>query len=78
MPGLGITSLPLENEKFDSEYKELLDQDVVCIKSICDTKERHMTPVTEQEVQKAMNRLKNNKAVDSMGLSSEHLKLGGS
>ena len=48
-----------------------MDQDVECIKSICEMEERHITPVTEDEVHKALNRLKNNKAVDSVGLCSE-------
>ena len=70
-------ALPMENEKFDSEYKDLVDQDVECIESICEMEERHITPITEDEVHQALNRLKNNKAVDSVGLCSEHLMFGG-
>ena len=33
--------------------------------------------ITEKEVVDAMRTLKNNKAVDSLGLTSEHFKLGG-
>ena len=69
--------MPLTNENFDDEYKELVDQDIESIITICVTEEREINPVTEEEVQKALSRLKNNKAMDSMGLCSEHLKLGG-
>ena len=71
---------PLQNENFDDEYKELVDQDIEHvdqdiehIHSICATAERHINPVLQTEVQKALAKLKNNKAIDSMGLCSEHL-----
>ena len=67
-------ALPLTNENFDDEYKELVDQDIESIITICETEEREINPVTEEEVQKALSRFKNNKAMDSMGLCSEHLK----
>ena len=66
----------LTNENFDDEYKELVDQDIENIITICEPDEREINPVTE-EVQKTLSRLKNNKAMDSMGLCSGHLKLGG-
>ena len=36
-----------------------------------------MNPVTESEVATALKRLNNNKAVDIMGLTSEHFKITG-
>ena len=36
-----------------------------------------MEPVTESEVATALKRLNNNKAVDIMGLTSEHFKIAG-
>ena len=68
---------PLQNEKFDSDYKRLVDMDIESISNICEGESKHITPITEKEVQKALNKLKNNKAMDSMGLCSEHLKIGG-
>ena len=70
-------ALPLQNEKFDSDYKRLVDMDIESISNICEGESKHITPITEKEVQKALNKLKNNKAMDSMGLCSEHLKIGG-
>ena len=72
-----ILALPLQKENFDKEYKELVDQDIESIQSICEAAERPVKPVTQEEVQKTLNKLKNNKAMDSMGLCSEHLNLGG-
>ena len=70
-------ALPLENENFDNEYKLLVDMDIESITAICEAESKSIDPVTEQEVTKALRKLKNNKAADSMGLCSEHLKLGG-
>ena len=72
-----ILALPQQKENFDKEYKELVDQDIESIQSICEAAERPVKPVTQEEVQKTLNKLKNNKAMDSMGLCSEHLNLGG-
>ena len=69
--------LPLEREKFDNEYKQLVDMDVESITAICEAESKNIDLVTEQEVIKALGKLKNNKATNSMGLCSEHLKLGG-
>ena len=68
---------PLQNEKFDSEHKKLVDRDVACIKSICETENKEISPLQVEEVRRAIGKLKNNKAADVMGLTSEHLKLGG-
>ena len=67
----------MANENFDNEYKLLVDMDIESITAICEAEIKNIDPVTEQEVIKALLKLKNNKAADSMGLCSEHLKLGG-
>ena len=61
-------ALPLENENFDSEYKKLVDMDIDSITAICEAESNKIDPVTEDEVRKALSKLKNNKAVDTMGL----------
>ena len=65
----------MENENFVNEYKLLVDMDIGSITVICEDESKNIDPVTEQEVIKALLKLKNNKAADSMGLCSEHLKL---
>ena len=70
-------ALPLQKESFDSEYKSLVDMDVESIANICEMESKSISPITEEEVKRAFNKLKNNKAMDSMGLCSEHLKTGG-
>ena len=47
------------------------------IEAICEAESNKIDPVAEDEVRKALSKLKNNKAADTMGLCSEHLKLGG-
>ena len=70
-------ALPLENENFDNEYKLLVDMDIESITAICEAESKNIDPLTEQEATKALRKLKNNKAADSIGLCGEHLKLGG-
>ena len=47
-----------------------------CIASICNSENRGTECITVQEVKQALKKLKNNKAADTMGLTSEHLKFG--
>ena len=68
---------PFESDKFDKKYKEMVDPDVNSISMICEAEDRPISPIREKEVSAAMKRLKNNKSVDVMGLTSEHFKLGG-
>ena len=68
---------PLENTKFDKEYKQMVDLDVEAIEILCREESSPMDPVMETEVASALKRMNNNKAADIMGLTSEHLKLAG-
>ena len=65
------------NENFDSQYKEQVDNDIECIKSICETDPKQIISINIDEVQRMPSKLKNNKAADAMGLTSEHFKFGG-
>ena len=47
------------------------------IVSICEMESQLIEHITEKEVFAGMRRLKNNKAMDSLALTSEHLKLDG-
>ena len=68
---------PSENESFDRDYKAQVDADIDHIVSICEMESQPIEHITEKEVVDAIRRLKNNKAMDSLGLTSEHFKLGG-
>ena len=46
---------------FDDEYKELVQQDVESIKSICEAEERQINLVAEEEVQQVLNKQKTTK-----------------
>ena len=50
---------------------------MMAIAATCETEGRPIPPVQLKEVHAAMKRLKNNKAADIMGLTSEHFKMGG-
>ena len=67
----------LQNNRFDSQYKEQVNDDIDCLKSICQKEAKQIRAIQAEEVQKALRKLKNNKAADAMGLTSEHLKLAG-
>ena len=49
---------PMENDRFDSEYKEMVDLDVMAIAATCETEGRPIPPVQLKEVHAAMKRLK--------------------
>ena len=66
-----------ENDSFDRDYKAQVDADIDHILSICEMESQPNEHITEKEVVDAMRRLKNNKAMDSLGLTIEHFKLGG-
>ena len=68
---------PSENDSFDRDYKEQVDADIDHIVSICEMESQPIEHITEKEVVDAIRRLKNNKVMHSLGLSSEHFKLGG-
>ena len=68
---------PLEIEKFDKEYKEMIDLDIDAISLLCLAEDRPIATIREKEVAKAMKILNNNKAVNVIGLTSVHSKLGG-
>ena len=68
---------PQENPNFDNDYKEMVDQDIEIIEMLCQEENSPMDPVTVAEVTSALKRLNNNKAVDIMGLTSEHFKMAG-
>ena len=55
----------------------MIDLDIDAISLLCLAEDRPIATIREKEVAKAMKRLNNNKAVDVMGLTSEHFKLGG-
>ena len=65
---------PLQNENFDSQYKEQVDSDIECIKSVCETDSKQITPTKTDEVQRTLSKLKHNKAADSMGLTTAAFK----
>ena len=68
---------PLQNERFDSKYKDQVEKDIVSISSICENDPNPIALIETDEVQRAIGKLKNNKAADTIGLTSEHLKHGG-
>ena len=68
---------PLENPRFDQSYKQLVDAYIDAIENQCKEERSPMEPVTESEVATALKRLNDFKAVDIMGLISEHFKIAG-
>ena len=68
-------SQPKENPKFDEQYKSEVEFDVNVIESICSAQGKPVDPVSNDEIQKVIANLKNNKAADYMGLCAEHFKM---
>ena len=72
-----ILATPQENPRFDEEYKQMVDLDIDVIELLCREEESPISPVSQTEVTSALKKLNNNKAVEIIGLSSEHFKLAG-
>ena len=49
---------PLESDKFNKKYKEMVDLGVNSISMLCEAEDRPISPIREKEVSAAMKRLK--------------------
>ena len=56
-------------------YLGSVKTDLIHIEEICLHSSKPIDPITEEEMRKAITKLKNNKAADSFGLMSEHFTL---
>ena len=66
---------PKDNPKFDESYLNNVKSDLLHIEEICHQSSKPIDLVTEEEIRKALAKLKNNKAADAFGLMSEHFSL---
>ena len=70
-------AIPLQTDMFDGGYKGMVDVDVDVLTTHCEAQNRPINSVRGEEITAALMKLKNNKAIAVMGLTSEHFKLGG-
>ena len=66
-------STPKQIDSFDYQYQDRVSTDMIHIEEICSLKNQKINPASFEEVRNAIKRLKNNKAADSFGLTSEHI-----
>ena len=67
-------SQPKEDPRFIEEHKIQVMDDIQIIEGICLKNKKQLDPVSEEDVKKVIQQLKNGKAADYAGLTSEHLK----
>ena len=65
-------SAPRDTHIFNDQYLNKVRTDLIDIEEIYYHSSQLSTPVTEEEMRKALAKMKNNKAADSFGLMSEH------
>ena len=70
-------STPSNDESYDSEHLEFINEKVERLKENRDNSVFTDAPITTNEVQKAVNKLKKNKSCGCDGISAEHVKYGG-
>ena len=70
-----ILQLQKDNPRIDDKYLNNVKTDLIHIQEICFRSSTPIDLVTEDEMRKALTKLKNNKAADSFGLMSEHFTL---
>ena len=68
---------PLSNPNFNEKYKKQVELDIIAIETLLSKTKVECTPVTLDEVNNAVKRLNKNKAMDSVKITAEHLKLAG-
>ena len=62
---------------FYQQHLDLVHKDILTIENVLmNQQSTPTTPISENELQNALSRLKNNKAADVLKLTSEHFKLG--
>ena len=66
---------PDPNDLFDNEYYESIKESVKDIRNLINREEHDRKPIKENDVTKAIFKLKNNKSPDEHGLCSEAFKL---
>ena len=67
-------SQPKEDPRFIEEHKIQVMDDIQIIEDICLKNKKQLDPVSEEDVKKVIQQLKNGRAADYAGLTSEHLK----
>ena len=73
----GSLATPLQDENFDDEVKTTYTDDINRIYNICSNSAEDVNPASVEEVQQALNKLKLNKAADTLDITGEHLIFGG-
>ena len=68
---------PHLNTKYDDQYLQQAKEFVDEIQTSLESRSCEIQPTTGDEVLNAINKMKNNKAPDALGLTAEHFKLGG-
>ena len=66
---------PKQSQRWNAIYTSSVNDDLVHIESICNLQHNPIKPASLAEIKKALKCLKNNKAADSFGLTSEHFIL---
>ena len=66
---------PKLNQNWNLEYSSTIENDLIHIENICTLQNAQIQPVSQSEIKNALKCLKNNKAADSFGLTSEHFTL---
>ena len=75
MDGRVILKPLLLLSRWNATYTSSVNDDLVHIESICNLQHNPIKPASLAEIKKALKCLKNNKAADSFGLTSEHFIL---
>ncbi|MEW8546332.1 MAG: reverse transcriptase family protein [Candidatus Thiodiazotropha sp.] len=68
---------PVDDQKFDNTYKSKVELRRLLIQNICEQEGHDFEPISVEQVTKAIQMMKNNKAADMSGLTAEHIKYGG-
>ena len=67
---------PANNVNFDEDFKKEIDEGMSTINSLLSNSPANISPISHEEVARAIGKLKRNKAADIEGLCAEHILYG--
>jgi endonuclease/exonuclease/phosphatase family metal-dependent hydrolase len=73
----GKLAIPSEGDGYNEDYKKEVELDIATIQEMINVNKGDPPQFNIQQVQKAINALKNKKAPDADGITAEHLKYAG-
>ena len=68
---------PVESPSYSKAFGSMVDLECLLIEDIITNSANSLSPIDDESISKAINKLSSGKAPDHLGITAEHLKIGG-